>query len=915
MNTEQIDRVERWLTQGQQVLAAVQQEQQALSRQVGQLREHTGGPAAKVPQRVGILTAGGLAPCLASAIGALVERYTELYPQASLVAYRNGYQGLLLGDSVPLNKDVRRQAGVLHTAGGSPIGNSRVKLTNAKDCVKRGLVKEGEDPRAVAAAQLVKDGIEVLHTIGGDDTNIAAADLAVYLERNNYSLTVIGLPKTIDNDIYPIKQSLGAWTAAQEGAQFFMNVVGEYTASPHMLIVHEVMGRECGYLTAATAHAYRKLLAKQTSVPGFGASRQAMDIHAIYIPEIPIDIEAEAWRLKKIMDSVGNVNIFISEGAGVKDIVQEMKARGQEVPCDAFGHVKLDKVNPGAWFAQHFSGMIGAQKTLTQKSGYYSRAAPPNAEDRRLIQACVALAVDCAVRREGGVIGHDEDNGDLLRAVEFSRIRGGKPFDTTASWFLRMHTEIAQCGAQPARAAPEPLSPVRPAPCVLPGYKCVAVLTSGGLAPGVASIIAALVERYHERYPATEVVCYRDGYRGLLRGDSFRLSREEKASAALLHLFRGSPLGSSRVRLTNVANCERQGLIKPGEDPLAVAAQQLRRDGVDILHPIGGADDLTAARDLAAFLEAHHEALGPRTVAVVGVPSAIDNNCAPVRQCPGAWTAAEAGAAFFMNVVNERTANPRMLIVHEVMGHRCGYLNAATVQTYRARLAQRQFLPGIGLTQEAMDVHAVFIPEMPVDINGEAVRLKKIMDRLGCVNIFISEGAGVPDILKEMDTRGREVPTDPFGHVKLDKVNPGEWFGLQFAAMLQAEKTLIQKSGYHSRAVPANAADLRLIYSLTSLAVECAMHGESGVVGHDEDQGGLLRLIEFSRIKGGKPFDTGENWFTQLRADIRQGSHLPSHRMADRGRPEDVWVVQTTDIYPTSPPLGPGPGEFHKGTA
>ena len=84
--------------------------------------------------------------------------------------------GLLKGDYIKITPDIRSKIGLMHTFGGSPIGNSRVKLTNVKDCVKRGLVKEGENPQKVAADQLVKDEVDVLHTIGGDDTNTAAAD-------------------------------------------------------------------------------------------------------------------------------------------------------------------------------------------------------------------------------------------------------------------------------------------------------------------------------------------------------------------------------------------------------------------------------------------------------------------------------------------------------------------------------------------------------------------------------------------------------------------------------------------------------------------------------------------------------------------------------------------------------------------
>ena len=80
------------------------------------------------------------------------------------------------------------------------------------------------------------------------------------------------------------------------------------------------------------------------------------------------------------------------------------------------------------------------------------------------------------------------------------------------------------------------------------------------------------------------------------------------------------------------------------------------------------------------------------------------------------------------------------------------------------------------------------------------------MDDIDCVNLFVSEGAGVDNIVKEMESRGEEVPKDAFGHYKLDAVNPGQWFGKQFAAMIGAEKTLVQKSGYFSRAAPANDA-------------------------------------------------------------------------------------------------------------
>ena len=395
-------------------------------------------------KKVALLTAGGFAPCLSTAVGGLIERYTHVAPEVEIIAYKNGYQGLLTGDYLTVDDEVRANAAVLKQYGGSPIGNSRVKLTNIKDLVKRGLVDEGVDPLKFAADRLIADGVTILHTIGGDDTNTTAADLAHYLHEHDYELTVVGLPKTIDNDVIPIRQSLGADTAAEMGARFAKNVVAEHNANARMLIVHEVMGRNCGWLTAATARKYRDWLTEQTWLPSIGLSQKAWDVHGVYLPEAVIDIKAEAARLKTIMDEVGNVTIFISEGAGVESIVAEMEAAGEEVPRDAFGHIRLDKVNPGAWFGKQFARMLGAEKTLVQKSGYYSRSAASNEYDLELIGQMTDLAVDAALRGEPGVIGHDEEQGDTLRPIEFARIAGGKPFDITQQWYLDLLEAIGQ---------------------------------------------------------------------------------------------------------------------------------------------------------------------------------------------------------------------------------------------------------------------------------------------------------------------------------------------------------------------------------------------------------------------------------------------------------------------------------------
>ncbi|MDR0481988.1 MAG: pyrophosphate--fructose-6-phosphate 1-phosphotransferase, partial [Cellulomonadaceae bacterium] len=285
---------------------------------------------------------------------------------------------------------------------------------------------------------------DVLHTIGGDDTNTTAADLAAYLHDNDYELTVVGLPKTIDNDVVPIRQSLGAWTAADEGAGFADNVIGEHRSGARMLIVHEVMGRHCGWLTAATAQAYRKLLDTKEFAPALGLTRERVDVHAIFVPELALDIDAEAARLKGVMDTIGNVNIFLSEGAGMNEIVEQLEAAGTPPERDPFGHVRLDDINPGQWFAKQFAEKLGAEKVMVQKSGYFSRAAAAHTDDLRLIKSMTDYAVECALRGESGVIGHDEENNDVLSAIAFPRIAGGKAFNVNQEWFTDMLAAIGQ---------------------------------------------------------------------------------------------------------------------------------------------------------------------------------------------------------------------------------------------------------------------------------------------------------------------------------------------------------------------------------------------------------------------------------------------------------------------------------------
>ena len=394
--------------------------------------------------KIAFLTAGGIAPCLSASIGGLIKSYNSIFPTAELLGYLNGYKGLLTAQKITIPDSVKKNTKIFDRYGGSPIGNSRVKLTNIENCVQQGYINDGQVPLEVAAQQLIKDKVDILHTIGGDDTNTMAAELSFYLNDNGYDLTVVGLPKTVDNDVYPITQTLGAYTAAEQGAIFFENLSNENTTSSRQLIIHEVMGRNCGWLTAQTAREYRQRLDTKEFLPEALIERSRWDIDAVYIPEMPLNFEIECERLLRLMNEKDCVNIFLSEGAGTETIVKELESEGQEIKRDAFGHVALDALNPGKWFAKQFTKKLLAEKTLVQKSGYFARSAAPNKKDLELIKLSCELAVVSAKNGKSGVVGLDDNDDNKMGLIDFKRIKGGKPFDVNQEWFSSLLSEIGQ---------------------------------------------------------------------------------------------------------------------------------------------------------------------------------------------------------------------------------------------------------------------------------------------------------------------------------------------------------------------------------------------------------------------------------------------------------------------------------------
>jgi len=392
-------------------------------------------------QKVAVLTCGEICPGISSVIGYLIQYYHDYDPSIEIILYKHGFKGLLLKDYVNVDDSIRSKAYTLEKLGGSPCGSSEVRLSEPEDCLKAGLISEGDRPIKLASENIKYNDVQVLHILGGGEGVTSAMAIQESLRREGYELQVIVFPMSVLNDVYSVSQSIGAWTAAVQGANYFRNIVYEHSSSPKMLIIHECKGWDSGWLTAATALKYQNYVDKQSTCV---MTKDQLSIHGLYIPEVPLNIEKEASRLKGILDEHNCCNIFLSEGAAVRDIIDYNEDNGIEVERDCFGLPRLEAISPSRWFGEVFAKMIGAHKVMIQNSTYYARASPANEDDNRLARTSAELALKFALEGGSGMIGRDESEFCELTLIELTRVGVGKSFDTDTLFYTATLEDIGQ---------------------------------------------------------------------------------------------------------------------------------------------------------------------------------------------------------------------------------------------------------------------------------------------------------------------------------------------------------------------------------------------------------------------------------------------------------------------------------------
>ena len=318
--------------------------------------------------RVGILTGGGDCPGLNAVIRGIVKSAPE---DTEILGIMHGWQGLITKEYMNLTED---DVEGIHIIGGTILGTSRTNPLKSQENMKR-------------LEENVKElGLEVIIAIGGDDTLSVAAKLS------SLGYRVIGVPKTIDNDVSNTDYTFGYHTAVNVGADAIDRL--HSTAKSHGRVIFvELMGREAGWITLEAG--------------------LAAGAHLILIPEYPMTLNEIMGYINHRMKTKGYMVVAVAEGfkpTELEDVV------GDSTEADAFGHIRLGGI-------AHYMAEIVKQKTgydtRSVVLGHLLRGGTPTAFDRILGTRYGVHAMKLLTQRDFGRMVALQGNNIVSIPIEY----------------------------------------------------------------------------------------------------------------------------------------------------------------------------------------------------------------------------------------------------------------------------------------------------------------------------------------------------------------------------------------------------------------------------------------------------------------------------------------------------------------
>lgn len=316
----------------------------------------------------GIVTCGGLCPGLNNVVRSLFLEMHHRYGVKRVLGFRNGYGGLDPRCGMEPVELTCERVDTIHRAGGTILGTSR------------GPVDVG-----IAVENLIRRGVNILFTIGGDGTQRGANDLYEEAKKRGHALSVVGVPKTIDNDVAFVQRSFGYLSAVDAAANVLEAAHAEAHSVHNGISIVKLMGRHAGFIAA-------------------GATVASQDVNFTLVPEVPFALEGPKGFLEALKQRVvrrAHALVVVAEGAG-QDLLQNAGER------DASGNIKLKDIGPflrdriEAYFKAE-----GIPATLRYIDPSYTiRSVPANSEDAILCDLLARCAVHAAMAgRTGLVIG------------------------------------------------------------------------------------------------------------------------------------------------------------------------------------------------------------------------------------------------------------------------------------------------------------------------------------------------------------------------------------------------------------------------------------------------------------------------------------------------------------------------------